>query len=62
MRMLKKIAAGLLAAALAVGLLTACSDNKSYRNGEKLELEQYGQGIGKKSWPWVTDFTDFIDL
>ena len=28
MRMLKKIAAGLLAAALAVGLLTACSDNK----------------------------------
>ena len=28
MRTLKKIAVGLLAAALAVGLLTACSNNK----------------------------------
>ena len=30
MRTLKKIAAGLLAAALAVGLLTACNDNKDF--------------------------------
>ena len=47
MRMLKKIAAGLLAAALAVGLLTACSDNKVTGTAKSWNLSNTGKVLGK---------------
>ena len=47
MRMLKKIAAGLLAAALAVGLLTACSDNKVTGTAKSWSLSNTGKVLGK---------------
>lgn len=46
MRMLKKIAAGLLAAALAVGLLTACSDNKVTGTAKSWNLSNTGKVLG----------------
>lgn len=46
MRMLKKIAAGLLAAALAVGLLTACSDNKVTGTAKSWSLSNTGKVLG----------------
>ena len=47
MRMLKKIAAGLLAAALAVGLLTACSDNKVTGTAKSWSLSNTGKVLEK---------------
>lgn len=47
MRMLKKIAAGLLAAALAVGLLTACSDNKVTGTAKSWSLSNTGKALEK---------------
>lgn len=47
MRTLKKIAAGLLAAALAVGLLTACSDNKVTGTAKSWNLSNTGKVLGK---------------
>lgn len=47
MRMLKKIAAGLLAAALAVGLLTACSDNKVTGTAKSWNLSNTGKVLEK---------------
>ena len=47
MRTLKKIAAGLLAAALAVGLLTACSDNKVTGTAKSWSLSNTGKVLGK---------------
>ena len=47
MRMLKKIAAGLLAAALAVGLLTACSDNKVTGTAKSWGLSNTGKVLEK---------------
>ena len=44
--MLKKIAAGLLAAALAVGLLTACSDNKVTGTAKSWNLSNTGKVLG----------------
>lgn len=46
MRTLKKIAAGLLAAALAVGLLTACSDNKVTGTAKSWSLSNTGKVLG----------------
>lgn len=48
MRMLKKIAAGLLAAALAVGLLTACSDNKVTGTAKSWSLSNTGKVLGRR--------------
>lgn len=47
MRTLKKIAAGLLAAALAVGLLTACSDNKVTGTAKSWSLSNTGKALEK---------------
>lgn len=47
MRTLKKIAAGLLAAALAVGLLTACSDNKVTGTAKSWSLSNTGKVLEK---------------
>ena len=47
MRTLKKIAAGLLAAALAVGLLTACNDNKVTGTAKSWSLSNTGKVLGK---------------
>ena len=49
MRMLKKIAAGLLAAALAVGLLTACSDNKVTGTAKSWNLSNTGKVLGRRA-------------
>ena len=49
MRTLKKIAAGLLAAALAVGLLTACSDNKVTGTAKSWSLSNTGKVLGKEN-------------
>lgn len=46
--MLKKIAAGLLAAALAVGLLTACSDNKVTGTAKSWSLSNTGKVLGRE--------------
>lgn len=46
MRTLKKIAAGLLVAALAVGLLTACSDNKVTGTAKSWSLSNTGKVLG----------------
>lgn len=48
MRTLKKIAAGLLAAALAVGLLTACSDNKVTGTAKSWSLSNTGKVLGRE--------------
>ena len=48
MRMLKKIAAGLLAAALAVGLLTACSDNKVTGTAKSWSLSNTGKVLRRE--------------
>ena len=56
MRTLKKIAAGLLAAALAVGLLTACSDNKVTGTAKSWSLSN--TGIGNRKRPFATGFID----
>jgi hypothetical protein len=47
MRTLKKIAAGLLAAALAVGLLTACSNNKVTGTAKSWGLSNTGKVLEK---------------
>lgn len=47
MRTLKKIAVGLLAAALAVGLLTACSDNKVTGTAKSWSLSNTGKVLEK---------------
>lgn len=49
MRTLKKIAAGLLAAALAVGLLTACSDNKVTGTAKSWNLSNTGKVLGRRA-------------
>ena len=49
MRTLKKIAAGLLAAALAVGLLTACSDNKVTGTAKSWSLSNTGKVLEKEA-------------
>lgn len=48
MRTLKKIAVGLLAAALAVGLLTACSDNKVTGTAKSWSLSNTGKVLGRE--------------
>ena len=45
MRTLKKIAVGLLAAALAVGLLTACSDNNGTGTAKSWSLSNTGKEV-----------------
>ena len=47
MRTLKKIAVGLLAAALDVGLLTACSDNKVTGTAKSWSLSNTGKVLEK---------------
>ena len=48
MRTLKKIAVGLLAAALAVGLLTACSNNKVTGTAKSWSLSNTGKVLGRE--------------